>query len=123
MNTEVLSRVIEVIAGMSFDQFVHQRVLDPLRMSDTDFSVPASKRSRIVAMTSTDEAGRLVVVSSPAVLGERLKRYPSGAGGLYSTGNYQSLINAALREHITHQREPLEATLRRVLREELRKAG
>ena len=41
------------------------------------------------------------------------------AGG----GNYQSLINAALREHIRHEQEPLEKTLRRVLREELRKAS
>jgi len=41
------------------------------------------------------------------------------AGG----GNYQSLINTALREHIRHEQEPLEKTLRRVLREELRKAG
>jgi Arc/MetJ family transcription regulator len=37
------------------------------------------------------------------------------AGG----GSYQTLINAALREHIDTKREPLEATLRRVLREEL----
>ena len=42
------------------------------------------------------------------------------AGG----GNYQTLINAALREHISSQVEPLEDTLRRVVREELRrKAG
>ena len=41
------------------------------------------------------------------------------AGG----GNYQSLINSALREHVKRKREPLEATLRRVLREELRNAG
>ena len=41
------------------------------------------------------------------------------AGG----GNYQSLINEALREHVKRKREPLEATLRRVLREELRNAG
>ncbi len=41
------------------------------------------------------------------------------AGG----GNYQSLINTALREHIRHEQEPLEKTLRRVLREELRKAS
>ena len=34
-------------------------------------------------------------------------------------GNYQTLINRALREHIQHQREPLETVLRRVLREEL----
>jgi uncharacterized protein (DUF4415 family) len=37
------------------------------------------------------------------------------AGG----GNYQSLINAALVEHIRASREPLEQTIRRVLREEL----
>ena len=41
------------------------------------------------------------------------------AGG----GNYQTLINAALREHVQNASEPLEATLRRVLREELRRAG
>lgn len=38
-------------------------------------------------------------------------------------GNYQSLINSALREHVKNAHEPLEQTLRRVLREELQKAG
>ncbi len=41
------------------------------------------------------------------------------AGG----GNYQTLINQALREHMMDAREPLEQTLRRVVREELRHAG
>jgi len=41
------------------------------------------------------------------------------AGG----GNYQSLINSALREYMQKTDEPLEKTLRRVLREELRKAS
>ncbi|HEX8320053.1 BrnA antitoxin family protein [Longimicrobium sp.] len=41
------------------------------------------------------------------------------AGG----GNYQSLINSALREHVRHAAEPLEETLRRVLREELRQSA
>ncbi len=34
-------------------------------------------------------------------------------------GNYQTLINSALREYVESRREPLEDTLRRVLREEL----
>jgi uncharacterized protein (DUF4415 family) len=34
-------------------------------------------------------------------------------------GNYQTLMNEALRSHIRQQHEPLESTLRRVLREEL----
>ncbi|MEB3288269.1 MAG: BrnA antitoxin family protein [Leptolyngbya sp.] len=37
------------------------------------------------------------------------------AGG----GNYQTLINDALRQHIQANREPLEETLRKVIREEL----
>ncbi len=38
-------------------------------------------------------------------------------------GNYQTMINDALVEHIKREGEPLEDTLRRVLREELRKTG
>jgi len=40
------------------------------------------------------------------------------AGG----GNYQTLINDALREHIRALKQPLEETLRKVIREELKKA-
>jgi uncharacterized protein (DUF4415 family) len=39
----------------------------------------------------------------------------NAAGG----GNYQTLINSALREHMNRTAEPLEETLRRVVREEL----
>lgn len=46
------------------------------------------------------------------------KRQVHEAGG----GNYQTLINKALREYIAYSVEPLEETLRRVVREELRDA-
>ena len=41
------------------------------------------------------------------------------AGG----GNYQTLINETLRQHIQASREPLEETLRKVVREELERIG
>jgi len=41
------------------------------------------------------------------------------AGG----GNYQTLINECLRRHMESSREPFEKTLRRVIREELRRAS
>jgi uncharacterized protein (DUF4415 family) len=41
------------------------------------------------------------------------------AGG----GNYQTLINEALRSFMRLKQEPLETTLRRVIRDELRRAG
>jgi uncharacterized protein (DUF4415 family) len=44
------------------------------------------------------------------------RRQVDSAGG----GNYQTLINDALREHLARVQEPLEDTLRRVIREEIR---
>jgi uncharacterized protein (DUF4415 family) len=41
------------------------------------------------------------------------------AGG----GNYQTLLNEALRHHVQRAQEPLEKTLRRVIREEIRRAS
>ena len=41
------------------------------------------------------------------------------AGG----GSYQTMVNEALREHIARKAEPLEETLRRVVREELRQGA
>ena len=41
------------------------------------------------------------------------------AGG----GNYQTLINAALQEYISARPEPLEMIIRRVIREELKRAS
>ena len=47
------------------------------------------------------------------------KNVVNEAGG----GNYQALINKVLRDHIESDGEELEATLRKVVREELRRAS
>lgn len=47
------------------------------------------------------------------------RRRVDEAGG----GNYQTLINEALQQHITRVQEPLEETLRRVIRQEIHLAG
>ena len=38
-------------------------------------------------------------------------------------GNYQTLVNAALQEYIHQKKEPLEETVRRVIREELERVS
>ena len=38
-------------------------------------------------------------------------------------GNYQTMLNDALHAFIVHQEQPLEAMLRRVVREEIKKAS
>ena len=47
------------------------------------------------------------------------KKQVEEAGG----GNYQTLINSALRQFMSESQEPIESVLRRVLREELRNAS
>ena len=58
-----------------------------------------------------------------AVLDEDVRAWFLERAGLAGEAGLAALVNAALREHIRRSGEPLERTLRRVLREELRKAG
>lgn len=85
--TQVLGRLVEVLAGMPLDRYFERRIFAPLRMVDTAFEVPLSKRGRIAEMTTTDHSGQLVAPAegSVAAAGARMNPYFSAAGGLYST--------------------------------------
>lgn len=48
LNTDVLGYFIEVIAGMPFDNFLKQRVFEPLGMNDTGFYIDDAKKDRLV---------------------------------------------------------------------------
>lgn len=50
---------------------------------------------------------------------DHFKNQVNEAGG----GNYQTLINNALREHVESDKEDLEKRLRKIIREELKKAS
>lgn len=52
---------------------------------------------------------------------EVLEWFGRKAGATGGGASYQSMINAALREHISGERESFEAALRRIVREELRR--
>jgi len=79
-----------------------------------DFS--KAKRGPVVAIPAGKT--RITIRLDDDVL-EWFKVQVGAAGG----GNYQTLINSALRRYMEQQAEPLEETLRRVVREELRNAG
>jgi len=71
------------------------------------------------AVIKSDPIKQRITIRLDANVIEHFKRLVHEAGG----GNYQTLINEALQEHIkAHDRE-LEETLRKVIREELLKAG
>jgi len=52
ISTDVLGRLVEVWSGLSLAEFFQQRILGPLKMNDTGFSVKAENRSRFAALYS-----------------------------------------------------------------------
>ena len=78
-----------------------------------DFS--KGKRGAVVKTAPNKER---ITIRVDADVIAHYKRLVHEAGG----GNYQTLINDALREHIRRQEQSLEETLRKVIREELKKA-
>lgn len=45
---DVVARIIEIVSGTPFDEFVQTRILDPLGMKDTHYNLPAEKAARRV---------------------------------------------------------------------------
>src|SRR5688572_4719591 len=76
---DVLSRVVEVVSGQTYDKFLQDRLLGPLGMPDTGFFAPASKASRVVTMSERTPDGLRSVARTDSTV------YFSGAGGMMST--------------------------------------
>ena len=49
VSTDVLGYLVGKISGKPFEQFLKERIFDPLGMTDTDFHVPADKAHRLAA--------------------------------------------------------------------------
>ena len=75
-------------------------------------------KARRGAVTSATGNKVRITIRLDKELVEWFKKQVEMAGG----GNYQTLINNAVREYIAHREEPLEKVLRRVVREELHAA-
>ena len=54
VSTDVIGYLIGKISGKPFEQFLKERIFDPLGMNDTDFFVPADKAHRFAACYSAD---------------------------------------------------------------------
>jgi CubicO group peptidase (beta-lactamase class C family) len=59
VSTDVLGYLIGKISGQPFEQFLKERIFDPLGMGDTGFHVPAEKAHRLAACYSADPPGQV----------------------------------------------------------------
>jgi CubicO group peptidase (beta-lactamase class C family) len=74
---DVLGRIIEVVSGQPFDQFLQSRLFAPLHMVDTGFHVPEDKLARLVAVPPSRNPSLWDVTKK--------QTFFSGGGGIVST--------------------------------------
>jgi CubicO group peptidase (beta-lactamase class C family) len=93
LNMDLLGYLIEVVSGMSLDEFFRKKIFEPLGMKDTYFYLPKEKRNRLATLYTEDSTGHLEKSGETYTLnGTMYVNYPdldgtyySGGGGLSST--------------------------------------
>jgi CubicO group peptidase (beta-lactamase class C family) len=116
VSVDLQGRLIEVLAGKPFDQFLQERIFTPLGMVDTGFVVPASKKYRFAKLYTPTKAGGIEPIALCNTREDCLAKFPnaapslsevqgmlSGGGGLVSTAyDYlrfcQMLLNKGTHE-------------------------
>jgi methyl acetate hydrolase len=93
-STRVLGTLVEEVSGQPLDEFLSERIFVPLGMSDTSYTVPAQKVSRVVTVHRTTADG---LVEAPNAATITAPVY--GDGGLHSTAaDYAKFIQLFLND-------------------------
>jgi CubicO group peptidase (beta-lactamase class C family) len=93
VSTDVLGYLVEKISGLSFADFLEQKIFQPLGMVDTAFTVPADKKHRLTACYAAGQLGSKAVKAGLPALQDDPEKSPylaptdftSGGGGLVGT--------------------------------------
>jgi CubicO group peptidase (beta-lactamase class C family) len=85
---DVIGRLIEVISKQPLDEYLEERLFEPLGMTDTAFYVPKDKQERFATNYYSDGKGRMIVRDDAAKSGYlRKPGLFSGGGGLVGTAS------------------------------------
>ncbi len=90
-GTDILARLVEVVSGQAFDEFLSSQIFAPLAMPDTGFYVPQSQHGRLVSMYAAGDLFDPMKPGLPKVDSSESGQYLtkpsllSGGGGLVST--------------------------------------
>ncbi len=87
-STCVVGHLVEILSGMTLDEFFQERIFKPLQMVDTHFYLPEEKLNRFAAQYTPDENGQIKLQDAPtpnSVFVREPHLYFMGSGGLVST--------------------------------------
>jgi CubicO group peptidase (beta-lactamase class C family) len=82
------ARVVEVVSGTSFPEFLNERLFGPLKMTDTTFYLREDQFPRLATPYRRTDAGELEPAENFILLGKSPSsrdRFPAANGGLFST--------------------------------------
>jgi len=86
ISIDVAGYLVEVLSGMTFDQFLRARLFEPLGMDDTGFEVPEEDFERLAMIyTKNRNSGELTPVPNMTKGVKQKVTLFSGGGGLVST--------------------------------------
>lgn len=90
VSTDICGRLVEVMSGQRFDEYLQENIFDPLGMDDTGFTVPDEKVDRLSALYRRGADKKVKLADDPERSTYRKeKTFLSGGGGLVSTmGDY-----------------------------------
>ena len=100
VSTDVLGRLVEVLADQPLDRVLKQRIVDPLGMADTGFQVRQDQLPRLAALYQA-EGGGITLEERPVADASFVSPVTlfSGGGGLVSTvGDYLCFAEAVRRK-------------------------
>ncbi|API57939.1 hypothetical protein BSL82_00340 [Tardibacter chloracetimidivorans] len=96
VGLDLLGAVIERASGQPFDDFLKDRLFDPLDMDDTGFQVPQRKMPRFVANYLLTPKGLQPFDMPPDTIYALKPAFPFGGSGLVSTARDYSRFTAML---------------------------
>ena len=83
---DVAARLVEIMSGLPYDEYLRQAIFEPLGMADTDFWVPGDKVDRFAACYGRNGRKELVLVDDPTTSTYlRKPKLFNGGGGLVGT--------------------------------------
>jgi CubicO group peptidase (beta-lactamase class C family) len=97
--TDVVGRIVEVVSGRPLDEFFADRILEPLGMIDTGFSVAEADEPRLAALYACDPVtGKAVPNPEANLISADRPRFLAGGHGLVSTAaDYHRFTQMLLR--------------------------